>query len=337
MPIGLGLASSHAPGMWRDPEKWNDIWKMMPPQITNHLPYSAKLEQESLELRQERYRRAHAAFAVLREQFQAYNPDVLIMIGDDQRDMFDDACDPIFAIYTGEEPIWGSEVRSLMNADRIGFGDPTAPRERIEWRNHAELARYLHKGLVKRGFDVANCSKFVPRGNPANGVSHMVANLAPEVDPSRAVPLICVFINEYFPPLPSAERCAQLGQAIAEVMADRPERMAIYASGGLSHSPGEYTMGWIDNALDAWLLERFERNDLDGLKHLFTFDSDNVRAGTGEVRAWISVAAAMNRPATVVEYVPIHSTVTGCGFVYWPPVESQAAGSQAATVGAVAS
>jgi hypothetical protein len=40
--------------------------------------------------------------------------------------------------------------------------------------------------------------------------------------------------------------------------------------------------------------------------------------GTGEVRAWISVAAAMKRPAKVVEYVPAHCTQTGCGFVYWP-------------------
>jgi hypothetical protein len=42
------------------------------------------------------------------------------------------------------------------------------------------------------------------------------------------------------------------------------------------------------------------------------------------VRAWISVAAAMKRPATVVEYVAAHCTVTGCGFAYWPAVESPA-------------
>ena len=323
MPIGLGMASSHAPGMWRKPENWNDIWKVMPPQVTEQLPYTAKLEMESLELRQERYERAHAAFAVLREQFQAYDPEVLIMIGDDQADMFGEENNPIFSVYTGDEPIWGIDVVERMNRPTMDFGDPNAPAgKRIEWTNHAELARYLHKGLVKRNFDVANIGRFVPRGNPKNGVSHMVANLAPEADPSRKVPLICVFLNEYYPPLPSAERCAALGEAIMDVMADRPERMAIYASGGLSHFPGEYNVGWIDNALDKWLLERFERNDLEGLKHLFTFDSDMMRAGTGEVRAWISVAAAMKRPAKIVDYVPIHSTVTGCGFVYWPVVES---------------
>jgi hypothetical protein len=46
-----------------------------------------------------------------------------------------------------------------------------------------------------------------------------------------------------------------------------------------------------------------------------------MRSGTGEVRAWISVAAAMNRAATVVDYVPAHCAQTGCGFVYWPARE----------------
>ena len=63
-----------------------------------------------------------------------------------------------------------------------------------------------------------------------------------------------------------AERCAQLGEAIAQLLADRPERVAIYASGGLSHFPGEYNVGWIDRSLDHWILERLERNDLDALK-----------------------------------------------------------------------
>jgi Holliday junction resolvasome RuvABC endonuclease subunit len=61
------------------------------------------------------------------------------------------------------------------------------------------------------------------------------------------------------------------------------------------------------------------RPDVAALRHLFTFDSDHMRSGTGEVRAWIGAAAAMNRPAKVVEYVAAHCTQTGCGFVSWPP------------------
>jgi protocatechuate 4,5-dioxygenase beta chain len=300
--------------MWRAPEDWPRFLERMPPEIKNHLPYTAKLEIESLEMREDYYRRIHAAFAALRQQVQAYRPDAIIMIGDDQGDMFDEANNPTFSIYTGEEPIWGRDVHD--------FALPHAERRKVVFKNHVELSRLLHKGLVKRGFDMANIGRFDPRGNPERGVSHMVSNLAPEADPSGEIPIVCVFLNEYYPPLPSAERCARLGEAIAEILAERPERVAIYASGGLSHFPGEYNVGWIDRPLDHWILERLERNDLEALKHLFTFDSDNMRAGTGEVRAWISVAAAMQRPAKVVEYVPAHCTVTGCGFVYWPPIES---------------
>jgi protocatechuate 4,5-dioxygenase beta chain len=302
--------------MWRAPEEWPRVLDRMPPEVRDHLPYTAKVEIETLEIRQDCYRRIHAAFGVLREQFRAYRPDALILIGDDQGDMFDAANNPTFSIYTGEDRIWGRDVRDWRVAPE--------QRRKVEFTNHVELSRHLLKGLIKRGFDMANIGRFDPRGAPQRGVSHAVANLGPEVDPTLEVPIVCVFLNEYYPPLPSAERCAQLGEAIADALADRPERVAIYASGGLSHFPGEFNMGWIDKSLDRWILERLERNDLEALKHLFTFDSDNMRSGTGEVRAWISVAGAMKRPAKIVDYVPAHCTLTGCGFAYWPAVLSLA-------------
>src|SRR5262249_45473771 len=240
--LGLGLASSHAPGMWWTPEDLPRWLERPKPEIRNHLPYTAKLEMESLEMRHAYVRRFHAAFAALREQVQAYRPDALIMIGDDQGDMFDMANNPTFSVYTGEDEIWGRDVRD--------YNTPPGERRKVSWPNHVELSQVLLKGLIKRGFDMANVAKFDPRGNAERGVSHMVSNLVPEVNPDGAIPIVCVFMNEYFPPLPSAERCAQLGEAIADVLADRPERVAIYASGGLSHYPGAFNMGWIDTALD---------------------------------------------------------------------------------------
>jgi len=312
--LGLGLASSHAPMMFQKAQYWPKVVDRIPKVAREHLPQSARLEIATPSIIEGHIQKIEAAFAVLREQVKAYRPDVLVMIGDDQGDMFDDANNPTFSIYTGEEPIWGRSARDPMTT-------PPQERTRVTFPQHAELSRYLLKGLIKRGFDVANVGKFDPRGNPTRGVSHMVSNLVPEVDPELRIPLVCVFLNEYFPPLPSAARCARLGEAIADVLRDRPERIAIYASGGLSHFPGMFNAGWIDQPLDRWILERLERNDLAALEHLFTFDSDAMRSGTGEVRAWISVAAAMNRPATVVEYTAAHCTQTGCGFVYWPARE----------------
>jgi hypothetical protein len=310
--LGFGMASSHAPMMFQKAQYWPRVVERIPPEAREQLPKSARVEIATPSIIDGHIRRIDAALAVLRERLEAFRPDALIMIGDDQGDMFDEANNPTFAVYTGEEPLWGRSARDPL-------GTPPAERTKLVFRPHPELARHLLRGLVERGFDVANIGRFEPRGSPVRGVSHMVANLVPEVDPGLGIPLVCVFINEYYPPLPSAARCAQLGEAIAEALGDRRERVAIYASGGLSHYPGMYNAGWIDQPLDRWILERLERNDMAALAHLFTFDSDSMRSGTGEIRAWISVAAALKRPATVVDYVPAHCTQTGCGFAYWPP------------------
>jgi protocatechuate 4,5-dioxygenase beta chain len=309
--LGLGMASAHAPMMFQKAQSWPRVLERIPAEAREHLPHSARVEIATPAIIEAYIQRIEAAFATLREQLRAYRPDALIMIGDDQGDMFDDVNNPTFSIYSGDEPLWGRSARDSLDV-------PAQQRTRLVFRQHAELARHLLRGLIEKGFDVANLGKFEPRGNPARGVSHMVANLVPEVDPGLETPLVCVFVNEYFPPLPSAARCARLGEAIADILGDRPERVAIYASGGLSHYPGMYNAGWIDQPLDRWILDRLERNDVEALEHLFTFDSDTLRSGTGEVRAWISVAAAMRRPAKVVDYVPAHCTQTGCGFVYWP-------------------
>ena len=66
------------------------------------------------------------------------------------------------------------------------------------------------------------------------------------------------------------------------MFADRPERIAIYGSGGMSHDPDGPRAGWIDQPLDNWVFERIERNRSEELTRLFSFDSDTLRGGTGD-------------------------------------------------------
>jgi protocatechuate 4,5-dioxygenase beta chain len=299
--------------MLRNKEDWTAVLtRMMDPESPNVMPYSAKLELETPGVIDSYIERIHGAIGRLREMVRAYNPEAIIMIGDDQGEWFSDENSPTFAIYTGDEALWGRRAYPMTT--------PIPEREKLIFPVNGELSRHLHKGLVKKGFDMANIATFIPRGEPERGVSHMVANILPEIVPELDIPIVTVLMNEYYPPLPSAERCIQLGQAIAEVMNERPERTMIYASGGLSHFPGMFNRGWIDTAFDEWLIQRLESHDLEALSNLFTFDSDMMRAGTGEVRAWLSVAACMGRGARFVDYVPAHGAITGCGFAYWPAV-----------------
>ena len=54
----------------------------------------------------------------------------------------------------------------------------------------------------------------------------MAARIAPELDPSGEIPIVCVLINEYYTPLAGGERCADLGRAIAEILNMREEKIA---------------------------------------------------------------------------------------------------------------
>ena len=316
--LGLGLASSHAPAMFEPKERWPLVYSRIPEYTKESQPHTANLETP--EVIQGYIDRINAAFDVLRQQLEAYQPEALIVVGDDQGDMFDASNNPTFAIYTGEE-LWGLDGTSYR---------PLEERHKVTFPCHAELARAIHKGLIKKGFDLASCAVFKPVGRAAHGVSHMVAHPVPTLIPRLDIPIVPLFMNEYFPPLPTAERCYNLGRALAQVLAACPERVAIYASGGLSHDPAGPRAGWIDEPLDRWFLERLERNDGEAIQHLFTFDSDTLRGGTGEIRAWITVAGAMQRRATVVDYIRAHHSKVGLAFAYWPGVEAAETGWAAA-------
>ena len=64
------------------------------PADREHLPKSARVELATPAIVDGYIQRIEAAFATLRAPLQAFRPDALIMIGDDQGDMFDDANNP---------------------------------------------------------------------------------------------------------------------------------------------------------------------------------------------------------------------------------------------------
>ena len=92
--LGLGLASSHAPAMFEPKERWPLVYSRsrIPEYTKESQPHTAKLETP--EVIQGYIDRIHAAFDVLRQQLEAYQPEALIVVGDDQGDMFDASNNP---------------------------------------------------------------------------------------------------------------------------------------------------------------------------------------------------------------------------------------------------
>ncbi|MDX3908170.1 MAG: hypothetical protein QHC78_21000 [Pigmentiphaga sp.] len=306
--IGLGLASSHAPAMFCPPELWPKVYDAIPDYMKDAQPHTAKLETP--DVIRGYVNRIESAFEVLRRQLEAYRPDAVIFVGDDQEDMFDSRCNPAMCLFTGDE-VWGSEAPFYV--------DQPPSASRIHLPVHKELSCHLLEELLNEGFDIASSSVMDPMGpHPERGTSHMIVYPARRLIPDLNVPIIPLYLNCYFPPLPTAARCWQLGESLARILSHRKERVAIYASGGLSHDPIGPRAGWIDTPMDHWILDRIATNRGKDLQHLFTVDSATMRGGSGEIRAWIVAAAACQWKAEVVDYIPAHHAKTGLGFAYWP-------------------
>ena len=132
--------------------------------------------------------------------------------------------------------------------------------------------------------------------------------------PGYDIPVIPVNINCQGPPLTPLHRAWAFGEALRRACDEGPERIAVVATGGLSHWPATPDSGKINEAWDRDFLERFKSGDRAALT-AYT-DADTYReAGQGgfEIRTFIAVAAAAKGAAAEVWfYQPIPIFAVGC-------------------------
>jgi len=337
MPILLGMASSHAPNLFQSTFRgWNrafERWKSIPIPPEYHIETKEEIEER-------RVPRFMGAFHTLRDQLAEFQPDVLIVVGGDQGEWFDESNKPQVMVYAGER-MWGTH--------NTGASDPEPPlsppehydKFRIELKVDTELAKLLQEGLVKEGIDTALSTKQNPLGRPQTGSPHAFMNPMPHLMPSYDLPIVPVFLvtTERTPAILTGQRCLEIGRAIAKVCEASSKRIAIYGSGGMSHDPGGPRNLWVDEPLDHWFLDQITAGNADALKAMFSFRSENFVSGTGELRTWITVAGAMDymkrgHHAKVVEYTPARMAQTGVGWVYWPSLAEPAPARRRARVAA---
>lgn len=305
MPIGLGLACSHAPNVFIPPDKWDVRYKM----AIGEVPQPPAAIAETPEMCHAYGERIEAGFDALKSRLDTYKPDALIMVSDDHSEVFDkDGCMPTIGIFTGE---WAE------GNYRLRLPDGEGSNEIIRLKTHRDLARTIANGLVAMDFDLAVSREFKPLGSPG-GLGHGFTRPAPKIMPKLDIPVVMIMLNCYFDPLPTARRCLALGRALSELLADRQERIAILGTGGLSHDPRGPRAGWIDEPLDRAVLAAIAEGKPDKLASLYQINSDTYHGGTGEIRAWLVAAGAMgDAKAEIIDYMPIYHVITGVAFASW--------------------
>ncbi len=129
-----------------------------------------------------------------------------------------------------------------------------------------------------------------------------------------------ILINALEPPMLSYRRCFAWGRLLRAAIASYPgpARVAILATGGLSHSIGEPTMGSIDEVFDRRCLEAFASGDEAPLIDLLEHGAAHAGNGAHEIRNWaVAHGAAGGRGFELIDYIPAPEVYVGCAYAAW--------------------
>jgi 2,3-dihydroxyphenylpropionate 1,2-dioxygenase len=185
------------------------------------------------------------------------------------------------------------------------------PKARL--RGDRKLAAELIDACLEGGFDPLFSDELL--------LDHATFLPLHFLNPKMAVPIVPVIINTLTPPMPSAKRCFAFGQFLGSVLERTPKRIAMIATGGLSHWPGEAKHGKINVPFDKKFLDNLLTSDVSSLT-AYTHDEINAEAGSGghEIRTWIALAGAVRSwKAELLAYEPVVPWATGCGLVAFNP------------------
>jgi hypothetical protein len=268
-----------------------------------------ELKDDVMQRRFEANQRAIATVAGILDDCE---PDVLVIFGDDHHEVFKDDNMPPLSIYCGESiPLIPHGILTWSYPPELKT-DLWYPEERRDYPVDASLARYLIEYLNDHDFDVAY-SKYYPEGQ---GMSHAFAFAYWRLMQERVIPTVPINLNTYFPPNQvTPERSYEVGRAVRRAIEswDRDARVAIMATGGLSHFV-------IDEALDQMFIDALRSRDR---ARLTGIPRARLNGGNSELRNWIALAGSVEHLDAVrlIDYVPCYRSIAGTGcamsFAHW--------------------
>jgi gallate dioxygenase len=144
-------------------------------------------------------------FGAQKQELAAARPDVIVMFDTDHLNTFFLDNLPIFAV----------------GVDKAFTGPNDEPREMPVYKipSAVDLAAHIRKASIEAGFDAALTQHY--------SVDHSIAVPLHFLTPEMNVPVVPFFISGHVPPLPSAQRCYALGQAVGRAIAAWPQPLII--------------------------------------------------------------------------------------------------------------
>ena len=323
--IVLGLGSSHGPMLSTPPDQW-DLRAGADRTNPRHAWRGETIDFAALKLkrgedfsdrctaqeRQRRYDRCQRALDAAAARFRTAAPDLVVLVGNDQREVFKDDFTGAFTVFTGNSianvPL--DEARRLMLPPGIAIAEAGhCPPAGATYPGAPAFARGLVRSLMADGFDVAQSARLPQGDDRQQGIPHAFGFMYRRIMEDRPPPSVPVFVNGGVPDnIPSAARCLAFGHALRRAVEawNEDARVALLASGGWTHFV-------IDEELDARFLAAMRAGDDAALAAV---PENQFLGNTSEMKNWYPVAAAMNGlgwPMNLIDYVPCFRTEAGTG------------------------
>ena len=238
----------------------------------------------------------------MRTRLEAARPDVLLMFSNDHLLNWPINNTPEYTV--------GIADRHVGPAD---WYDEWLALDKYEVPGHPALARHLVNAAARQRLALA----YLRDMQFDDGISVPLHYL----NPSMRIPIVPITMNCTVPPIPTPARAYEVGAVFRELVRAFPgrERVAVIATGGLSHEPGGPRYFWVDEEFDLWFLELLKRGDHAALLRECTLERMEAAGsgGTAELLAWILVLAFTTGPAEVLAYMPAIAWRSGTGMVVW--------------------
>ena len=279
-------------------------------------------EDEGLGAAQRARARLVNGFRQLRAAIDAFQPDFVLIWGDDQYENFKEDIIPPFCVLAYGE----MACQPFMLKDgqpRVNVWDEPAGQT-FQYAGHPQAARSLTRGLLEQGIDMAYAYKPL---HEKGGLGHAILNTLLYLDYDRQgfdYPVVPFLVNcygskvirnrggavqyeaEFDPPGPSPRRCMAVGAAVARTLQASPWRVALIASSSWSHAflTEKHHCLYPDVASDRARFEELREGDYAAWSRLSTEQIED--AGQQELLNWMCLAGAMQeldyRPE-IIDYV----------------------------------
>ena len=331
--IVFGVGSSHSPMLGTDP----DIWDQFAIKDTYHppahpfrggfYPFEELREfrkgenlaaENSEEKRWERHHQNQKNLDRLGDEIAQAKLDVLVIIGDDQRECFMPDNSPAFLVYTGE-----TVLNKALNQEKLD-AIPLPGIAKAAWTNQPagddvtypgepELAAHVVAALMGAEFDIS-VADAMPSGKwGENGIPHAYGffyhRLMDDMKKTPGMSTLPIFINTFYPPnQPSVSRVMKFGKVVGDAIRswDSPKKVGIAASGGFSHFA-------IDEELDMRLLDAMAKGDE---ATILAEPEYSFQAGNSEIKNWLATQAAVAGSGLkfeLIDYIPCYRSDAGTG------------------------